>query len=146
MNEQMIDKDSIKKLIQISLDMRAKSYAPYSKFNVGAALLCSDGLIYTGANIENSSYGMTMCAERTAVFKAVSEDHKDFAAIAITSGKSGEEKLELCPPCGACRQVLSEFCKSDILIILARSTSDYEVHTLGELLPLTFGAESLNNA
>ena len=109
--------DKYKKLYEIALKQRNFSYSPYSHFSVGAALLCTDGTVYTGCNVENSSFSMTNCAERTAVFKAVSEGHKDFEAIAIAGGKANSED-ELCYPCGACLQVLNEFCSDDFKIIL----------------------------
>lgn len=131
------------KLISKAIDMLNYSYVPYSHFHVGAALLTLDGNIYGGCNIENGAYGPSICAERTAIFKAVSEGQKDFEAIVITGGpenlKTGKIELnELCPPCGVCRQVMSEFCTKDFKIILARSQSDYQIFTLEQLLPLSF--------
>lgn len=107
------------------------AYAPYSKFHVGAALLTGDGRVFTGANVENSSYGLTVCAERVAVFKAVSEGVRDFRAIAVTC--SGDE---VCAPCGACRQVLYEF--GPDLVVLLGSPAQPARHTLAALLPLGF--------
>ena len=112
------------------------AYAPYSGYHVGAALLGKDGKIYTGCNIENAAYGPTNCAERTAVFKAVSEGCRDFSAIAIVGGNS--DKMTMAYPCGVCRQVMSEFCKKDFRIIVAESEEKYEEYTLGELLPKSF--------
>ena len=124
------------KLISLAVEAMGKAYAPYSGFQVGAALLCSDGTVFTGCNIENAAYSPTNCAERTAIFKAVSEGRKDFAAIAICGGKGG--KLSgLCPPCGVCRQVLSEFCQGDFPIYLAHKDG-YKALTLGDLLPYSF--------
>ena len=123
-----------KELINKAIEAREKAYAPYSKFKVGAALKTKDGKIYLGCNIENASFSMTNCAERTAFFKAVSEGEKEFSAIAIVGGK---DKLEFCPPCGACRQVMSEFCDKDFKIILFDGEKEYE-YTLGEILPLGF--------
>ena len=123
------------------------SYAPYSHFHVGAALLCqtednTEQKIFTGCNIENAAYGPSNCAERTAVFKAVSEGYRNFEAICIIGGLENEnKKVEIknfCPPCGVCRQVLAEFCSKDFKIILAKSKTDYKVLTLGELLPEVF--------
>lgn len=132
-----MEKILIEKLIKKAVEMLNFSYAPYSNFHVGAALLTSEGEIFTGCNIENAAYGPTNCAERTAVFKAVSEDKKNFVAIAIAGGKNG--KIEgFCPPCGVCRQVLAEFCKKDFEIILAKSTDDYKIMTLEQLLPESF--------
>ncbi|WP_407428306.1 cytidine deaminase [Treponema sp.] len=128
---------SYAELIEKALAMLKKSYAPYSHFHVGAALLSCDGQIFTGCNIENAAYGPSNCAERTAVFKAVSEGVKDFSAIAIVGGENGIVK-DFCPPCGVCRQVLAEFCKKDFQIILAKNASDYKIFTLGELLPESF--------
>ncbi|MCR5670805.1 MAG: cytidine deaminase [Butyrivibrio sp.] len=133
----------IKKLIETALDMRNYSYTPYSHFNVGAALLSKDGRIFTGCNIENASYTPTNCAERTAFFKAVSEGVKEFKAIAITGGPDGATELEYCPPCGVCRQVMSEFCNDDFEVIVAKSVDDYKVMNLTETLPLRFGPKDL---
>lgn len=138
-----MNEKEIADLIRKAMDMRSRAYAPYSGFTVGAALMCTDGTIYTGTNIENAAYGVTMCAERTAVFKAVSEGKKSFSAIAIIGGKAAADKLAICPPCGECRQVLREFCTNRFVVILATSVSDYELHTLGELLPLSFDADKL---
>lgn len=143
MRNGMIDDNTITKLCETAVNMRSKSYAPYSDFLVGSALLLEDGSIYTGCNIENSAYGPSVCAERTAVFKAVSEGRKDFAAIAIAGGKRDGE-LQYCAPCGVCRQVLREFCKPSFKIYLARSGNDYREYTLEELLPESFGPENLN--
>lgn len=126
-------------LICKALEARQKAYAPYSGFMVGAALLCKDGRIFTGCNIENASYGATNCAERTAFFKAVSEGNREFTAIAIAGGRREAQSLEYCAPCGICRQVMSEFCDPDaFLVILPRSEEDYKSYTLGQLLPLGF--------
>ena len=126
-------------LICKALEARQKAYAPYSGFMVGAALLCKDGRIFTGCNIENASYGATNCAERTAFFKAVSEGNREFTAIAIAGGRRESQSLEYCAPCGICRQVMSEFCDPDtFLVILPRSEEDYKSYTLGQLLPLGF--------
>lgn len=124
--------DKYKKLYEIALKQRDFSYSPYSHFSVGAALLCTDGTVYTGCNIENSSFSMTNCAERTAIFKAVSEGHKDFEAIAVAGGKTGLED-ELCYPCGACLQVLNEFCDDNFKIILKNKET-----VLKSLLPCNF--------
>ena len=127
------------KLICKALEARQKAYAPYSGCMVGAALLCKDGRLFTGCNIENASYGATNCAERTAFFKAVSEGYRDFTAIAIAGGRRESQSLEYCAPCGICRQVMSEFCDPDaFLVILPRSEEDYKSYTLGQLLPLGF--------
>ena len=124
-------------LISQALKMLDFSYVTYSHFHVGAALLAKNGTVYTGCNIENSSFGATNCAERTAIFKAVSEGVKDFEAIAVVGGLNGKIE-DFCPPCGICRQVMREFCSQDFKIILAKSPSDYKVYTLADLLPESF--------
>lgn len=121
-----------KELIELSEKAQKNTYAPYSHFYVGAALLCADGTVYTGCNIENSTYGATNCAERTAVFKAVSEGHREFTAIAITSSGGG-----LTFPCGICRQVLAEF-SPEIKIILKDKNGEISAFSIGELLPHSF--------
>lgn len=126
------------KLIKLALEAREKAYAPYSSFAVGAALLCGDGEIFTGCNIENSAFSPTVCAERTAIFKAVSEGKRDFVKIAVVGGKADKEPENYCPPCGVCRQVMKEFCSADFEIIIAKSPDDYKVKTLCELLPESF--------
>lgn len=123
-------------LIAMADKAREKAYAPYSHFAVGAALLCDSGNVYTGCNIENTSFSATVCAERTALFKAVSEGERYFVALAVSGGPKTEEG-KFCPPCGVCRQVLSEFCSEDFPIYL-KTKSGYTMFTLGELLPLTF--------
>lgn len=120
---------------------RENAYAPYSHFRVGAALLTKSGKIYTGCNIENASYTPTICAERTAIFKAVSEGERDFEALAIIGGREGET-AEFCAPCGVCRQVISEFCSKDFKIILGNEEK-YEVYTLDSLLPFAFSDNDL---
>ena len=129
-------------LIKTAKEMTKMSYAPYSHFHVGAALLDKKGKVWTGCNIENAAYGPSNCAERTAVFKAVSEGMRDFEAIAVVGGpedESGNPKIEdFCPPCGVCRQVLSEFCDRDFKIILANGKGEQKVFTLAELLPESF--------
>jgi cytidine deaminase len=116
---------------------REKSYSPYSGFSVGAALLTSDGRVYTGANIENASFTPTVCAERVALFSAVHDGVRDFAAIAIVGAKDGDPVSQFCPPCGVCRQVLSEFMNGDFLILLYDG-SDIKEYTLANLLPARF--------
>lgn len=134
--------DIYKKLIEEAIKMLDFSYVPYSTFHVGAALLTSEDEIYTGCNIENSSFGATNCAERTAIFKAVSEGKKSFKAIAIVGGPNGKIK-DFCPPCGICRQVMTEFCSKDFPIILAKSPEEYIVKTLDELLSMSFTKEDM---
>ena len=133
----------IQELVKTALSMRKMSYTPYSHFNVGAALLSADGKIYTGCNIENASYTPPNCAERTAFFKAVSEGVKDFTAIAIAGGKEDATELDYCPPCGVCRQVMSEFCKDDFKIYLVKSETEYKEYTLTELVPERFTPNNL---
>ena len=136
-------KNRIPEMIEKALKMRDYSYVPYSHFRVGAALLTKDGKIYGGCNIENAAYGPSNCAERTAFFKAVSEGEREFAGIAIVGGpETGIE--DYCPPCGVCRQVMTEFCRpEEFVIILAKSMEDYRVFTLKELFPMGFSPESL---
>lgn len=126
-------------LINIALKAREKAYSPYSGFAVGTALLCKNGKVFSGCNIENSGYSATNCAERTAIFKAVSEGETEFERIAVVGGNSHEKiPSEYCPPCGICRQVMREFCDADFEIIIAKNESDYKVMTLAELLPMSF--------
>lgn len=126
-------------LIKLALEAREKSYSPYSGFSVGAALLSKNGKVFAGCNIENSGYSATNCAERTAIFKAVSEGETEFEKIAVVGGNSDEKTpSDYCPPCGICRQVMREFCDADFEIIIAKSESDYKVMTLAELLPMSF--------
>lgn len=127
-----------KELSLAAVEAMKRSYSPYSKFTVGAALLTKSGKIYTGANIENSSYTPTVCAERVAFFTALHNGESEFEAIAIVGGHSGNVE-GICAPCGVCRQVMSEFCSPDFKVILVKSNDgDYEETTLGELLPYTF--------
>ena len=119
------------------------AYAPYSKFKVAAALLTKSGKIYTGCNIENAALSPGNCAERTAIFKAVSEGEKDFAAICIVN-EDVQGKHDYCPPCGVCRQVMMEFCDPETFqIILPSGREEYEIYTLKELLPVGFGPKNL---
>ncbi len=127
-------------LINLSKEAMKKAYAPYSGFFVGAALLCRDGRVFTGCNIENAAFGPTNCAERTAVFKAVSEGCRDFAAIAVCGGKEGNITGAF-PPCGVCRQVLREFCSPDFLIYVATGADTYDTFTLSQLLPHSFSSQ-----
>lgn len=125
-------------LIKIASDIRSKAYCPYSGFAVGAALLCADGSVYSGCNIENSAFTPTVCAERTAFFKAVSEGKDEFVKIAVIGGNAGKEPDNFCPPCGVCRQVMKEFCSADFEIIIAKNSDEYKVKTLSDLLPESF--------
>ncbi|MCQ2577954.1 MAG: cytidine deaminase [Treponema sp.] len=128
-------------LIKKAFDMLNYSYVPYSHFTVGAALLCEDGTVVGGCNIENAAYGPSNCAERTAIFKAVSEGKRNFKAICVVGGKD-KNVSDYCPPCGVCRQVMAEFCKGDFQIILAKSEKDYRIYTLDQLLPERFGLDA----
>jgi cytidine deaminase len=122
-------------LIAKAMEAREKAYAPYSHFTVGAALLAKSGRVYTGCNVENASYGLSICAERAAVFKAISEGERDFEAIAVVTENG-------VTPCGACRQVLMEF-GEDIQVIVADGAGEYRVFSLQELLPEAFSSEDL---
>ncbi|MGM9552980.1 MAG: cytidine deaminase [Faecousia sp.] len=130
-------------LVNLAIEAREHAYVPYSNFAVGAALLTKDGKVYQGCNIENSSYGATNCAERTAFFTAVYQGERDFEAIAIVGGKAGEPVSELCAPCGICRQVMREFCKDDFKIFLSKGDGTVLETTLTNLLPLSFSKEDL---
>ena len=123
-------------LIELAKHAAENSYSPYSKFKVGAALLCRDGTVFSGCNIENVSFGATNCAERTAIFAAVINGHKDFSKIAVVGSSDGNIS-SFTPPCGICRQVLNEFCDNDFKIILfdGKNTKSF---TLGEMLPYSF--------
>ncbi|MDD6903036.1 MAG: cytidine deaminase [Eubacteriales bacterium] len=131
-----------KELMVAANEARKFAYTPYSHFKVGAALLTKSGKLYTGCNIENSSYTPTVCAERTAVFKAVSEGESDFAVIAVVGGKE-ENPLEFCSPCGVCRQVLAEFCGEDFRILLG-NPDKFQSYTVDEILPFSFTKKDLN--
>ena len=134
-----------KLLIKKAFEAQTYSYTPYSNFNVGAALLGSNGKIYEGCNIENAAFTPTNCAERTAFFKAVSEGQLEFEAIAIVGSKKGanEDEIEYCAPCGVCRQVMMEFCNpKPFKIFLAKSEDDYVEYTLEEMLPLGFSGKN----
>lgn len=130
-------------LVNLAIEAREHAYVPYSGFAVGAALLTKDGKVYQGCNIENSSYGATNCAERTAFFTAVYQGERDFEAIAIVGGRAGEPVSELCAPCGICRQVMREFCKDDFKIFLSKGDGTILETTLTNLLPLSFSKEDL---
>ena len=120
-------------LCQAAVAMLDRAYIPYSHFPVGAALECADGTVFTGCNIENAAYGATICAERTAIFKAVSEGHRDFVRIVI-AGRSED----YCVPCGSCRQFLSEFNDGELEILCCKADGRYVSYRLKELLPYTF--------
>ena len=131
-----------KELLLKAIEAREFAYAPYSNHKVGAALLGKSGKIYTGCNVENAAYTPTNCAERTAIFKAVSEGEQEFSAIAVVGGL-GNTLSEICAPCGVCRQVLAEFCTSDMRIIMG-TPDKIVVRTLSDILPLSFGKSDLN--
>ncbi|WP_445490354.1 cytidine deaminase [Niallia sp. 03133] len=126
-------------LIEEAKKAREKAYVPYSKFKVGAALLTEDGKVYHGCNIENASYSVTNCAERTAVFKAVSEGDTTFTMLAVVADTNGPVS-----PCGACRQVISEFCPRDMLVVLTNLQGEISTTTVEKLLPGAFSPEDLN--
>ena len=127
------------KLVELAFSMLEWAYCPYSGFPVGAALLCADGSVYTGCNVENAAYGSTICAERTALVKAVSEGHRDdFVCLAVVGNSR-----DYCWPCGSCRQMLREFAP-DLPILVARGDRSFVRTTLGELLPHSFGPASLS--
>lgn len=132
----------VTKLINAAIAARNGAYAPYSGFKVGAALLDANGEIYTGCNIENASYGATVCAERVALYKAVSGGVTEFTAIAVAGGA---DTVTPTPPCGICRQTLAEFCGTDMAVYIVNSADGaYTQTTLGNLFPNTFGANNLN--
>ena len=143
-----MEQEQIVQLIGRAFESRKNAYAPYSNFHVGAALLAANGKVYPGCNIENASYGDTVCAERVAFFGAVQEGERDFDAIAIVGGPSQEKTFlsDYAFPCGICRQVMSEFCRDDFQVIVARSLDDYQIHSLGELIPFGFGRSQLETA
>ena len=128
-------------LMKAAAKAREYSYSPYSGFRVGAALLAKIGKVFTGCNIENAAYSPTNCAERTAVFKAVSEGEREFLAIAIVGGK-GEELSDFCAPCGVCRQVLAEFTDENFRILLG-TPEQFSVYSMKEILPYSFGKNNL---
>lgn len=139
----MLEQKQIKDLIETAVKMTKMSYAPYSHFHVGAALLAKNGKVYTGCNIENAAYTPTNCAERTAFFKAVSEGVREFEAIAIVGGHNGQI-TGLTAPCGVCRQVMMEFCDPKTFqIIMAVDSEYYKIKSLEELFPEGFGPAKL---
>ena len=137
------DEDMKKLLIEKAIEKLPNSYAPYSNYNVAAAVLFDSGEIYTGVNVESASLGMTICAERNAIFHAIAEGEKKLIAVAIVGGTNGE-RSKYCVPCGACRQVMRDFGDKETMIVLsAKTPEDYQENTLDELLPYSFGPESL---
>lgn len=137
-----VDESMKRMLIETAAEKLPASYAPYSHFNVAAAALFDSGKVYTGVNVENSSYGLSICAERNAIFHAAAEGERKLLAIAIVGGRDGRI-TDYCTPCGACRQVMREFADKDMMVICAKSPDDYIEKTLDEMLPLSFGPESL---
>lgn len=138
-----MEKAQIQSLIRQAFVARRFAYTPYSHFQVGAALLAQNGKVYTGCNIENAGYTPTNCAERTALFKAVSEGERQFSAIAIVGSMQGTVNTLVTGPCGVCRQALYEFGGPALTVIMAKTEDDYIVTTLGELLPYGFGPANL---
>ena len=131
------------KLMELAVEAMGHAYAPYSGYKVGAALLCSDGTVYQGCNIENASYSPTNCAERTAFFKAIYDGRRDFVAVAVCGGKNGVIAGHF-PPCGVCRQVMREFCSDDFLVYTVDDQGNIGTYTLAQLLPQSFsGPEHL---
>jgi cytidine deaminase len=134
-----VNRMNTEQLIKEAKAAREKAYVPYSKFKVGAALLTKDGKVYHGCNIENAAYSMCNCAERTALFKAYSEGDKDYSMIAVVADTGRPV-----PPCGACRQVISELCSKDMKVVLTNLNGDVEELTVAELLPGAFSPEDLH--
>lgn len=127
-------------LIKKALEVQKYSYSPYSNFKVGAALLTESGLVFTGCNVENVAFSPTICGERNAIFKAVSEGERNFRAIALVGSRDGEVAQNFCPPCGVCLQVMMEFCDPDSFeIVLVKTESDYKIMKLKDFLPFSFG-------
>ena len=135
----------VKELIRSAIEARKKAYVPYSGYMVGAAVLTNELRIYTGCNIENASYTPTICAERTAICKAVSEGRRKFLAIAVVGSPKEDEITQYSYPCGVCRQVIREFADPEqFVVIVAKSEEEYKLYRLKELLPESFGPENLN--
>lgn len=124
---------STEELIELAAQARANAYAPYSNFHVGAAVECRDGRVFTGCNVENSSYGLTICAEQVALTKAISEGARDFARLAVIADAHAPV-----PPCGACRQLIAELCAAETEIITANVLGRRQTHTISDLLPTAF--------
>ncbi len=137
----------VQTLIRAAITARDKAYAPYSEFKVGAALLCSDGRVFSGCNVENAAYGAGICAERGAAMQALAEGAKDFVAIAVVGWKGGKAEADrgLAYPCGICRQFLNEFTDGRMTVYVARSITDYEKNDLASLLPHSFGPKNLED-
>ena len=129
-------------LIRLAEKARQNAYAPYSGYTVGAALLSADGTITVGCNVENASYGATLCAERNAIARAVADGKRDFVAIAVVGGKAGRDSETFFSPCGICRQVLREFCRDDFQVLIGNG-NEIVRQTLGELLPNSFSSNAM---
>ncbi len=143
-----MDESLIASLIRQAMRVRENSYAPYSRFRVGAALLTKNGAVYSGVNVENASYPAGICAERSAFCQAVAQGERDFAAIAIVGGRENTDSRSFptwCFPCGICRQFMAELCKEDFLVIVAKSETDYRVFRMQELLPQSFSLTDPEN-
>ena len=132
-----MSEENLKNLIEAAKDVREKAFAPYSNFKVGAAVQIKNGKIYTGCNIENASYGLTICAERVAIFKAISEGEKEFTELAVVA-----DSENFTPPCGACRQIIWEFC-GDVPVTLSNLEGETETLQMSELLPRAFDTKFL---
>ena len=142
-----LDAEAARSLVARAIEARKRAYVPYSHFAVGAALLCADGTVVEGCNIENAAYTPSNCAERTAFFKAVSEGMRDFSAIAVVGGPEGAPVSEWCAPCGVCRQVMREFCDpASFEVVMARSAEEFKTCLLRDLLPESFGPLDLGRA
>lgn len=133
----------IEKLIKIAIENLKNSYSPYSKFKVSAVLETKEGELYTGVNIENASYPAGICAERVAIFKAISEGKKDFKRLVLIA--EANNKLKIAYPCGICRQVLNEFKTNNFEIIVASSINNYKIYNIDELLPYSFGSKDMED-
>lgn len=133
-----ISSETVAELARAALEARNRSYCPYSGFAVGAALLAKDGTVFKGCNIENASYTPTNCAERTAIFKAVSEGYREFEAIAVAGGRKGKAPADFCAPCGVCLQVMSEFCTPEFPVYLVKAENEIKSVQLKDLLPMKF--------
>lgn len=143
----MLKEEKERELMDLAVEASKKSYSPYSNFQVGAAILCDDGKIFTGTNVENASYGAAICAERTAAVKAVSEGNRKFVAVAIYGSKkgAGKDELQYAFPCGICRQFLREFASDEMVILVGKSSEDYKRYDFfKEILPYSFGPEDLH--
>jgi cytidine deaminase len=139
-----MDRETIERLVAHALEMMPRAYAPYSRFQVGAAVLAASGKVYGGANVENASYPAGICAERSAIAQAAASGERKLTAIAICGGKEGRI-AGYCPPCGICRQTMREFCDPEAFrVVVARSAGDYKVYTLAQLLPDSFGPGALD--